>query len=459
MRKQVRKHAKGSLGAVLAGVTFAATSLALTTAPASAAQPSAAPAHPTAHPAAHPAVTVPSPYQDPFYTQPDPMPHVPPGTVLNSRSIAVTALGISTTIQAWQVLYASTGMTGNRVADVATVLLPDNAAATSPRPLLSYQVAEDADTMNCTPSYEMRLGTEVEEPLVAAALEQGWAVVVPDYEGLNSDFTGGPQEGHGVLDAIRAAENFTPAGLDGSSTPVGMWGYSGGALATAWASELEPSYASSLHIAGVAEGGVPANFAAIVRNINGGPFAGLYFDAAFGLARSYPQDIHLNTLLSAKGKAAEQTVTSECVEEIVAQYAFQKIQSYTAGSVDPLTVPGVSKAIAADNVGQRTPAGPVFIYQAANDEIIPLDGVQSLANGYCQEGVAVDFVKDELSDHISLAVAGAGAALNYLIARFAGTPAPSTCATGGVTVLTTLLQPINNLVIELTVLAGLTGFI
>jgi hypothetical protein len=216
--------------------------------------------------------------------------------------------------------------------------------------------------MNCTPSYEMRQGTEVEEPLMAAALEQGWAVVVPDYEGLNSDFTGGPQ------------------------------------------------------------------------------------------------DINLSTLLSPLGQQAEATVTSECVEDIVAQYAFQNIQTYTAGNINPLSVPGVQSAITADNVGQRTPVGPIFIYQAANDEIIPLAGVQTLNNAYCSEGVPVDFVKDELSDHISLAVSGAGAALNYLIARFAGTPAPNTCATGGVTVATTLLQPASNLLTLLAALAGLTGF-
>lgn len=458
MRKWAKIRIKRGVASIVAVPALAVVTLAFTGVPANA-QPVARTAR-NAHTAVElaAAATVPSPYNDTFYTQPDPMPSVPPGTVLNSRSVTITAIGIPTTITAWQILYASTGMTGEPVADVATVLLPAKAASTSPRPLLSYQVAEDADTMTCAPSYEMRLGTEVEEPLIAAALEQGWAVVVPDYEGLNSEFAGGPQEGHGVLDAIRATESFGPAGLDGAATPVGMWGYSGGALATGWASELEPTYAPGLNVKGVAEGGVPADFEPIVSNINGGPFAGLYFDAAFGLARSYPADIDLSTLLSPLGQEAEATVTSECVEEIVAQYAFQKIQTYTAGNIDPLTLPGVQDAITADNLGQRTPVGPIFMYQAANDEIIPLAGVQALNNTYCSEGVSVDFVKDELSDHISLAVSGAGAALNYLIARFAGTPAPNTCATGGVTVLTTLLQPANNLVITLAALAGLTGF-
>jgi hypothetical protein len=330
--------------------------------------------------------------------------------------------------------------------------------ATSPRPLLSYQVAEDADTQNCAPSYEMRLGNEVEEPLIAAALEQGWAVVVPDYEGLDSVYTGGLQEGHGVLDAIRAAEAFAPAGLSGASTPVGMWGYSGGALATAWASELEPTYAPELNVRGIAEGGVPANIGNIARKINGGPFSGLYFAAAFGLARAFPQLIDLNTLLNPAGKAAQANITSECVDQYVPQYSFQHIQMYTNGFIDPLTLPGVQQAITNDNLGQRKPAGPLFVYQAVNDEIIPLADVQNLTDGYCSQGVPVDFVKDEVSDHVSLAVSGAGAALNYLIARFAGDPAPSTCATGGTTVATSVLQPASNLVTLLTSAAGLTGF-
>jgi hypothetical protein len=77
---------------------------------------------------------------------------------------------------------------------------------------------------------------------------------------------------------------------------------------------------------------------------------------------------------------------------------------------------------------------------------------------HCREGAAVDFVKDELSEHVSLAVGGAGAALNYLIDRFAGDPAPDTCSTGGVTVATATLQPANNLVTELTAIAGLVRF-
>jgi hypothetical protein len=179
--------------------------------------------------------TVASPASDPFYTQPSPMPSVPAGTILRERPSSVTALGIPTNIRAYEIAYASTDGSGGPVMDVGTILVPNGVSG--PRPLLSYQVAEDAVTENCAPSYTLQSGTEIEAVLMAAALQQGWDVVVPDYEGLQSEYTGGRQSGQAVLDGIRAAESFAPAGLSGSATPVGMWGYSGGALASAWASE------------------------------------------------------------------------------------------------------------------------------------------------------------------------------------------------------------------------------
>ena len=43
------------------------------------------------------------------------------------------------------------------------------------------------------------------------------------------------------------------------STPVGMVGYSGGSIATEFASELAQGYAPHLDIVGVAEGGLPVD--------------------------------------------------------------------------------------------------------------------------------------------------------------------------------------------------------
>ena len=122
-------------------------------------------------------------------------------------------------------------------------------AGAVPTGVISYQVAEDAGAPQCAPSYTLRAGTGLEPVnqaellLIAAAAAQGFAVSVPDYEGPNGNFGAARQPGYAVLDGVRAAENFTRLGLPGSRTPVGIWGYSGGSLASGWAAQVQPAYA------------------------------------------------------------------------------------------------------------------------------------------------------------------------------------------------------------------------
>jgi hypothetical protein len=380
-----------------------------------------------------------------------------PGTIVKSAPSKASVLGLPLNVKAWKLTYASRDTDGNPVNDVATVLLPNKASATSPRPLLSYQTAEDSLGAQCAPSVRIPQGIEKEEPLILAALEQGWAVVVPDYEGPNSQWTAGVQAGHGVLDGIRAAKSFDQLGVAAKS-PVGLWGYSGGGQASAWAAELQPKYAPDVKLAGVAEGGVPRNVAEVARQVNGGPAAGLYFGASIGLSRAYPQYIQLNELLNPLGQIYFSTLQKACLEQIVAQGVFQRIEMYTKGNIDPLSLPNIQTVVALDELGHRTPAGPLFVFHSANDELIPVGGVDQLVNTYCAAGVTVDYVKDVLSEHNTLAVTGMGAAIDYLQDRFAGKPAPSTCATGPETKLSTLAET-RALITTLTALTGLTGFL
>ena len=79
---------------------------------------------------------------------------------------------------------------------------------------------------------------------MAAALAEGWVVSVPDHEGPDG-LWGAPMEpGYRVLDGLRAALSFDRFGLAPGSK-VGLWGYSGGGLASAWAAEAHADYAPS----------------------------------------------------------------------------------------------------------------------------------------------------------------------------------------------------------------------
>ncbi|MFE4460321.1 lipase family protein, partial [Nocardia tengchongensis] len=218
---------------------------------------------------------IPVPDDDPFYAMPIDLGEYGNGAVLDSRPISV--FGLPLPIAGWQVKYRTTDSAGEAAADVATVmtpLIPWNGPGD--RPLLSYQIAEDSLGTRCAPSFALRgardtaiTNTVLDVPFLIEALRRGWAVVVPDYEGAQSRFFDGVNSGRGVLDGVRAAKAFAPLGITDSS-PLGAWGYSGGAFATLWAMQLRASYAPEVWFAGVTSGGVPADIPAIARGVDGG---------------------------------------------------------------------------------------------------------------------------------------------------------------------------------------------
>lgn len=249
--------------------------------------------------------------------------------------------------------------------------------------------------------------------------------MVPDYEGPESQYGPGRQAAHAVLDSIRAAHQFEPADLGRKKTKVGLVGYSGGGLASAWATELAPSYAPRLPIAGTAAGGVPPDIEAVARNINGGPYAGILFGAAQGIERAYPE-IGVRRLLTDEGKAFYDSISDSCVNDIISAGAFKSIEDLSRVD-DPLSLPRVQKVLAKNHLGRKTPKTPIYMYHAVNDNLIPIKEVDELAAEYCEEGVALKYYRDPASEHLALSASGAPAAIQYLADRFAGLEPPTTC--------------------------------
>src|SRR5437868_2487588 len=192
------------------------------------------------------------PSQDPFYTYsgPEPLGSIPPGTVLKQRSVQLAfGAGNSTPIPAEQLLYRTTGQLGQPTVTVTTVLQPTPVALV-PK-IIGYMSFYDGLGPKCDPSYTLAGGdpgdsayaqeADEEELLIGWYLSQGDIVTIPDFEGTHLAWMTGHESGYGALDAIRATESYLRIG---PKTPVGLSGYSGGSVATDWASELAPAYAS-----------------------------------------------------------------------------------------------------------------------------------------------------------------------------------------------------------------------
>jgi hypothetical protein len=381
------------------------------------------------------AAAVPVPSADPFYTPPANLAGYAPGTVLRSREVTVDGLTNVASTTAYQLLYRTTDATGQPIATVTTLLLPSRPAA-GVRDLLSYQPAEDSLSTKCAPSYTIRnalAGTTqvVENGAITLGLERGWDVVMPDYEGPDSEWTVGPLEGRTTLDSIRAVEQFTPAGLTGAATPVAMVGYSGGSIPTLWANSLAATYAPGLHLVAAASGGNVPDLIENLSAVNGGPFAGAIFGALVGVSRAYPQ-LDLNALLNAKGRALAATdgVDGDDCAGSVINAPFGTVSEYT-------TYPTVQAAEAASNVqqvfakldliGGPIPQAPAFVYQEIHDELAITPPVDQMVASDCARGAIIDYDRAPIGEH----VIGAGTfilpAFDYLADRFAGKPAPDNC--------------------------------
>lgn len=370
----------------------------------------------------------PAPENDPFYDQPAQFPDVAPGTILDSRESKVRAFTLPLPFRAWQVKYASRDAQNRPIAAVATVIQPENGPPPGNRKLVSYQTAEDSLTTACAPSFGLSNGLGAHAAEVAATiplLAKGHTVVVPDYEGPNSEWGAGQGSGRGVLDGIRAAQDFSPAGLSGAKTQTVMWGYSGGALASQWANELQPSYAPELRIVGVAAGGIPADLEYVARRVDGGPLSGVYIGAATGLARAYSDRIDSDKLLNDRGKRAFREVGGQCIELFAPTQAFKKMSDYTTVP-QLLDVPEVKQVIRENTMGQHEPGAPMYFYQGAQDELTFVQPVDELVQKYCAAGKAVRYERG-IGDHFTMAGTGVPGALDYLSARLDGKPAPSNC--------------------------------
>jgi hypothetical protein len=388
-----------------------------------AAAASAAPAAPAASVA--PGSVVPD--QDPFYAAPANIADLTPGQLVASRPVpGVNLFGIPVPVDAWQVSYRTSDSHGAPELAVTTLVVPKAAwTGHGPRPVVSLQTPEDSVGTQCAPSYQIATGTDVQDAALGAQLLlAGWAVALPDFEGPKSVFLAGPQAGHAVLDGIRAVKSFGTDGV-GATNPWALDGYSGGAEATAWAAQLQPSYAPDVRLVGAAMGGTPSDPAAVARYIDGGPFAGFEFAASYGVAAEFPE-AGINGLLNSNGQRDFAALKGQCEASILLGFAFKRLANDTVPS-NPLAVPSVAAVLKADTLGTAAPSTPVYDYHADTDEIVPVGQDNTMVRAWCGRGATVQEARDLLGEHVEEVAARAVSVELFLAARFAGARPSSSC--------------------------------
>lgn len=389
------------------------------------------------------------PSKDAFYNVPSGLEHVKPGTILRHRAPPVPIAAFRKhpikLEYTQQILYRTSDSFGNATATVLTVLVPHNADFGK---VLSYQVAEDAACLDCAASYVFQLDsetgpnqgtktTQLEMLLIEAALEQGWVVIAPDHEGPKAAFLANGLAGRATLDGIRAAINSAEFTGISASPRVALWGYSGGSLASGFAAELQPTYAPELKIYGAALGGTVPNITSVMLTINKGPDVGLMPAGLLGMAKEFPEMAQaVNKYLKPEYKAAFEKTLSQCQGANSKQFENQDVVGMLKDGF--ISDPVVRRIVSLNEPGKATPRIPLYIYKSTADEISVVEDTDNLVDKYCADGASVQYIRDILSKHASLAVIGAFKALAWLRDVMDETELEKGCSRK--TVLTSLLD-------------------
>ena len=330
-----------------------------------------------------------------------------------------------------RVLYRTTNRRGKAIAASGTVLVPNAPwIGLGSRPVIGYAPGTQGMADRCAPSRLFSEGIEYEGIGIEGLLLRGYAVAMPDYEGLGTvgvhTYMDRVSQGRATLDVVRAAQRLSGTGLSATS-PVGLMGYSQGGGAAAAAVELASTYAPELRLKGAVVGAVPADLEKVATNLDGGLYSSFAFFALRGLAASY--DVDLSPYLNAAGRATSDRVETECVFNLL-DNAFVKSSSLSYNGQPMSTLMAAEpfrSIVAAQRIGTIKPTVPVLVTHSALDDVIPYSVGKQMARSWCGKGANVYFSTNIAPLHVGGIVPQTAEALPFFEARFAGLPQIGNC--------------------------------
>lgn len=387
---------------------------------------------------------LPSPSPDPWYSAPPALDEsTPNGTILDTRPAFIPWFNAVGTGPTWQLLVQTRDSHDRPVAVPSTVIIPDHPwIGPGPRPILSFAMAIDGLGNTCQPSWALTQKPSVEvPPILQKLIDRGYGIVVTDHHGPRGAYAASRMNGHALLDGIRAARSFEPAGLQDS--PAALFGYSGGGIAVGGAAQVQSTYAPEMseYLVANAIGGVPVDLAEAYRGLDGTVGSGLLRAAVFGVIREYPEAYGL---INEVGDEVAYALRDTCAEFHTASGIVMPPFSTFTHVDDPIADPRIQRMLTETRLGPRAdrpeelPVHPVLLFQAdpekfpgPGDQFFPAERVQQLRDEWCAAGVDASYLGVP-GEHLSAMFTAPGPVLGWIDHRFAlyaaGETAPNPCA-------------------------------
>lgn len=196
--------------------------------------------------------------------------------------------------------------------------------------------------------------------------------------------------------------------------------------------ELQPTYAPELSskIAGAAFGGLVPNLAVATAYTADTYLSGLSPPGLLGISHDYQ---NLSEWISDNVKPSMRSELYEadnlCIAAADLMYAFQNLSNYFNADLFTAEVP--STVFSGTGVmGMRsTPTIPMYIYEAAHDDVSPIYETDALLSKYCAHGASITYERNDmpLVVHVVESIVGLPGAIQWLIDRHNGLPVQTGC--------------------------------
>jgi pimeloyl-ACP methyl ester carboxylesterase len=384
-----------------------------------------------------------------FYNPPSPLPDGKHGDIIDSMEVKAPEGA-----RAWKILYLSELHDGTPVAVSGFVVAPDGEAPEGVRKVVAWAHGTEGGGRNCAPSlptnpaidlidyftYESPFQQDVGVPALTEMLDAGYVVVATDYQGLGTpgvqQYTVLDSEANNVWDSVKAAQQIeeTKAGDD-----MVVLGWSQGGGASVWMGQ-NTEYGAPLNLLGTA-GLAPAadNGPQFAGQVAPGPensvsvahAAALQLNVYRGFLAAYPE-LKASDVVTKAGEEALAGAGVECVNHL-AYVLSSNLTTPFETLIQPSTPADWQKRLDENTPGYVAPTAPVLIMQGTADTVVNPNGTSQYYERACGFGQPVEYTIYEGATHQTIPTDAKGQYTSWIADRFAGEPAPTTCAPAGST--------------------------
>lgn len=380
----------------------------------------------------NPSTTVPSP-PGPTYAD------GAPGSLVDSSRFSTADMRIGKLGgESHRITYRSTsGVDGSPTVVTGSVFTPPGLAPEGGWNIVAYGHGTTGMLEDCAPSmYPHLIGNAGP---VAALVNNGYVVVMPDYQGLGSD---GPHPyleprtvGFNMIDSVRATRELVP---DTSAQWAAFGGSQGGQASWA-ANELQQNYGAGLDLVGAVALAPAANMSglatdAFLRALTPEQLPLMQF-AVNSLAQVYPDivlsdylhgDVLANNdaLLQCAGTALE--TRNQLAESIVADDVAPSSPESAQVLADRLTQWSLPLAPGGpgNTTGSGVGASPMLVVQGDEDNLVRWTWTLDAVRRACERGDVIDWRLRPGEGHGDLDTV---AAFAWMADRFAAEPVADSC--------------------------------